>query len=89
MLSKGMCYSDESSCFFSSSSFKGTPVVNAYELKARGKGVEGGDAAEDSRSVSSKQNATPESSPLEISDEHVSAFEHNHLVAPEPRVNYL
>ena len=46
--------------FFSSSSFEGTPVVNAYELKARGKGVEGGDAAEDSRSRSEERRVGKE-----------------------------
>ena len=75
--------------FFSSSSSDGTPVVNAFELKARGKDGEDDEAFDDSRSVSSKQNAAPSSSPLEMSDEHVSAFEPNCPVAPEPRVNYL
>ena len=75
--------------FFSSSSSDDTPVVNAYKLKARGKDVEDDEAADDSHSVSSKQNVAPESSPIEMSDEHVSAFDHNYPVAPEPRVNYL
>ena len=75
--------------FSSSSSFEGTPVVNAYELKARGKGVEGDGGSEDSRSVSSKHDIAAESSPIEASDEHVSTLGHNHPVAPEPRVNYL
>ena len=74
-------------CSFSSS--EETPVVDAFELKARGKDADDGDAADDSHSVSSKQNAAPSSSPLEMSDEHVSAFEPNYPVAPEPRVNYL
>ena len=75
--------------FFSSSSSDDTPVVNAYALKARGKDVKDDAAVDDNRSVSSKQNAAPSSSPLEMSDEHVSAFEPNYPVAPEPRVNYL
>ena len=75
--------------FFSSSSSEETPIANAFELKARGKDVEDVGATDDSHSVSSKQNAALESSPLEISDEHVSALDHNYPVAPEPRVNYL
>ena len=75
--------------FCSSSSSEETLVANAYELKARGKDTEDDEAADDSHSISSKQNVAPESSPLEISDEHVSVFDHNHPVAPEPRVNYL
>ena len=75
--------------FFSSSSSDNTPVVNAYELKARGKDVEDDAAIDNSRSVSSKQNVAPASSPLEMSDEHVSSFEPNYPVAPEPRVKYL
>ena len=74
---------------FSSSSFEETPIANAFELKARGKDVEDAGAADDSHSMPSKQNVAPESSPLEISDEHVSVFDHNHPVAPEPSVNYL
>ena len=74
---------------FSSSSSEETPIANTFELKARGKDVEDAGAADDSHSMSSKQNVAPESSPLEISDEHVSALDHNFPVAPEPRVNYL
>ena len=75
--------------FFSSSSSEDTHAADKFLLKARGKGVEGDGVSEDSRSVSSKQNIATESSPLEVSDEHVSVLEHNHPVAPEPRVNYL
>ena len=75
--------------FYSSSSSEETPVANAYELKARGKDAEDDEAADDSHSISSKQNVAPKSSPLEMSDEHVSIFDHNYPVAPEPRVNYL
>ena len=75
--------------FCSSSSSEETPVVNAYELKARGKDADDDEVADDSHSISSKQNAAPESSPLEISDEHVSIFDHLYPVGPEPRVNYL
>ena len=75
--------------FCSSSSSEETPVVNAFELKARGKDADDDEAAGDNHSVSSKQNVAPESSPLEMSDEHVSVFDHNYRVAPEPRVNYL
>ena len=75
--------------FFSSSSSKETPIANAFELKARGKDVEDAGAADDRHSMSSKQNVAPESSPLEISDEHISVLDHLYPVAPEPRVNYL
>ena len=74
---------------FSSSSSEETPIANAFEPKARVKDAEDAGAADDSHSMSSKQNVAPESSPLEISDEHVSALDHNFPVAPEPRVNYL
>ena len=40
--------------FCSSSSSEETPVVNAYELKARGKDADDDEAADDSHSVSSK-----------------------------------
>ena len=73
----------------SSSSSDDTPVVNAYELKARDPDGEDDAAVDDSRSVSSKQNVAPASSPIGMSGEHVSSFEHNYPVAPEPRVNYM
>ena len=74
---------------YSSSSSGDTPVVNAYELRARDPDGKDDAAVDDSRSVSSKQNVAPVSSPIEMSDEHVSQFDHNYPVAPEPRVNYL
>ena len=68
--------------FFSSSSSEETPIANTFELKARGKDVEDAGAADDGHSMSSKQNVAPESSPLEISDEHVSALDHNFPGSP-------
>ena len=75
--------------FFSSSSSDDTPVANAFELKARDPDDEDDAAANESHSVSSKQTVDPASSPVEMTDEHVSKLDHIHPVAPEPRVNYL
>ena len=80
-----MCVLDS----FSSSSSNGTPVANAFELKARDPDDEDDAAADESHSVSSRQTVDPASSPIEMTDEHVSALDYNHPVAPEPRVNHL
>ena len=74
---------------FSSSSSDDTPIVNAFELKARDPDGEDDAAADESHSVSSKQTVDPASSPIKMTDEHVSKLDHNYPVAPEPRVNYL
>ena len=80
-----MCLLD----FFSSSSSDGTPVANAFELKARDLDDEDDAAADESHSVSSKQTVDPASSPIKMTVEHVSKLTYNYPVAPEPGVNYL
>ena len=55
---------------FSSSSFDDTPVVNAFELKARDPDDEADAVVEESHSVSSKQTAAPVSSPEETTEVH-------------------
>ena len=74
---------------FSSSSSDDTLVVNPFELKAYDPDDEDDAAADESHSVSSKQTVDPASSPVEMTDEHVSALDYSHPVAPEPRVNQL
>ena len=59
-----MCLLDS----FSSSSSDGTPVANAFELKARDPDDEDDALADESHSVSSKQTVAPANSPVEMTD---------------------